>query len=118
MTNREIRDKAIEIVKRFEKKQGRIAQRPLKNKWGYDLRSGKRKIEVKGTTGSHPFQGFIISSEEQRNAFEKGGYIYRVIEIGKRKPKIYIFRKGDVELVREPRWRVQKSREVRPTADC
>ena len=118
MTNREIRDKAMKIVTRFEKKNGRTAQKPLEKSCGYDLRSGKRKIEVKGITGSNPLQGFTINSEEQRNAFEKGGYIYRVTEIGKRKPKIYIFRKGDVELVSEPRWRVRKSKEVTPEANC
>jgi hypothetical protein len=108
MTNREIRDKAIEIVKHFEKKQGRIAQRPLKNKCGYDLMSGKRRIEVKGTTKSNPFQSFIISSKEERDVFENGGYIYRVTDISKDKPKIHIFRKGDIALVCEPRWRMRK----------
>jgi len=118
MTNREIRDKAMKIVTRFEKKNGRTVQKPQEKKCGYDLRSGKRRIEVKGTTKSNPFQSFIISSKEERDVFEDGGHIYRVTDIGKSKPKICIFRKGDIKLVREPRWRVRKSKEVRPTADC
>jgi len=118
MTNRKISDKAIEIVARFEQKDGRTVQKPKEKKCGYDLKSGKRKIEVKGTEKANAFQGFIISSEEERNAFEKGGYIYRVTEIRKRKPKIYIFRKRDVELVHEPRWRVKKSKELPPEENC
>ncbi len=118
MTNQEIRDKAMKIVTRFEKKNRRTVQKPKEKKCGYDLKSGKRKIEVKGTTGSNPFQGFTISSKEQRIALKKGGYIYRVTEIGKRKPKIFIFREGDVEPVPEPRWRVRKFKEVTPEEDC
>jgi hypothetical protein len=115
MSNQEIRDKAIQIVKRFEKKKGRTAREPENaKKSGYDLKSGKRKIEVKGTSKSNPFQSLVLSSREQRDVFKNGGYIYRVTDINDAKSKLFIFREGDIGLVPEPRWRVRKIRKVVP----
>lgn len=81
--------KAIELVKKFEIKQGRQPKELRAS--GYDIKSGKRCIEVKGSSDKN-VPSFIWIS---RTILKKLGedvinyYIYIVYDI-KRKPKLLI----------------------------
>lgn len=94
---REVERKAMELVRDFEKKQGRKPRDVSHTGCGYDIKSGRRLIEVKGM--SHPTGDFISL---YKKLFVKLGkdisnyYIYVVYDI-RNSPKLKIL-KPDVIL--------------------
>ena len=85
--------KAIEAVKRFEKRNGRSAVRS-KQGTGYDLLSSPRKIEVK--TISRVQNGFVQLNARQFQVMcaEKDYWVYLVV-LGPR-PLIFPFRRNQI----------------------
>ena len=100
----------MNIVIEHEKSQGRTPK-PVPNKrWGYDIESGERKIEVKGTSwtwekNKSSFQ--YLSENERVNAT----HLYLVCDVHK-KPELHIFEMKDVHkaLVPEVRYILYFSR--------
>ena len=89
---REIEKKAMGLVMNYERKQNRNPKDVSQSGLGYDIKSGRRLIEVKGM--SHPRGDFISL---YKKLFVKLGkdisryYIYVVFDI-KNEPKLKIIR--------------------------
>ena len=107
--NAKIAQIAIDVTKEHERKQGRNPQ-PAPNRAGYDIESGDRKIEVKGTSwtwdkNKSSFQ--YISENERMNAT----HIYLVCNVNE-KPELHIFEMKNIHkaLVPEKRYMLYFSR--------
>lgn len=85
-----VEEKAMEIVMRYEKTQGRKPKDVSKTKSGFDIKSGKRCIEVKGQSNKRA-TWIWISNSIVRNLGKNlsNYYIYIVYDI-KGKPKLKI----------------------------
>lgn len=87
---KEVEEKAINLVMDYERGQGRESKDVSKTGCGYDIKSGRRLIEVKGMR--HPTGDFIYL---YKKLFLKLGkdvsryYIYVVFDI-KNKPKLKV----------------------------
>lgn len=94
MTKPDIDKMAMEIVINFERKEGR-EPKIVTNK-GYDLISGNRLIEVKGTTHGY---GNIGLKKRQFNSMKENTdwYLYLVSEINSIMPKLYIFSSNEMD---------------------
>lgn len=85
-----VEQKAMQLVMNYEKSQGRKPKDVSRTKCGYDIKSGKRCIEVKGS--SHKRADWItITNTIIRNLGKNlaNYYIYIVYDI-KGKPKLKI----------------------------
>lgn len=82
---------SIEYVIRYEKSQGRDPQDVSKKRLGYDVKSGKRYIEVKSRPGSN-IQPFISLHNHLLRSIGRGlsnYYVYIVYDM-KDSPKLVI----------------------------
>jgi len=98
---KEITQIAMDVAEKHEKKQGRNPK-PVANKrgLGYDIESGDRRIEVKGTSwtwdkNKSNFQ--YVSEKERRNAT----HIYLVCNVHE-KPELHIFEMKNVHKALTP----------------
>ena len=86
--------RAIKIVMKYEKKQGRNPKDVHAEGLGYDVKSGKRLIEVKGKGSSKP--KFTAGITLYKTLLKKLGknilnyYIYIVYGLDENKPKMKI----------------------------
>jgi len=67
-SNKEIDEKAMQLVIDYEKVNGRKPELVGNNNIGYDIVSSGRKIEIKGATHGEVFKGFVI--EESKECFK------------------------------------------------
>jgi len=84
-------EKSIQYVIKYEKSQGRNPQDVSRRRLGYDIKSGKRYIEVKSRPGSK-IQPFISLHNHLLRSIGKGlssYYIYIVYDM-KDNPKLVI----------------------------
>jgi len=71
---------------------------------GYEIVSPDgRTIEVKGTAGTKPNNGFVFNSAQEVAHLERGGFIYRVTDVFGKTPRIYILSLPHVKVT--PRYR-------------
>jgi len=88
---KEVERKAMELVAEYEKKEGRNPQDVSKSKCGYDLKSGKRCIEVKGQSGPKPEFIYLYKKTLQNLKDDiLNYYIYIVYDIKSSNPKLRI----------------------------
>ena len=85
-----VEQKAMEIVEAYEKSRGRTPKDVSKTRCGYDIKSGRRCIEVKGQSDKRA-NWIWINNSIVRNLGKKLSdyYIYIVYDI-KSKPKLKI----------------------------
>lgn len=108
--NTKIAQMAMKVAEEHETKQGRTPKPVSSKRLGYDIESGDRKIEVKGTswTWDKNKSGFQYLSENERiNAT----HLYLVCNVHE-KPELHIFEMKDVHkaLVPEVRYMLYFSR--------
>lgn len=89
MPNR-IEDKAVELVMKYERRQGRQPRR-LKDGGCYDIKSSQRCIEVKGSSDKKCPSNILLypSILNKLGGDISHYYIYIVYDMG-RKPKLFI----------------------------
>jgi hypothetical protein len=84
---------------------------------GYEIVSPDgRTIEVKGTAGSKPNNGFVFNSAQELAHLERGGYIYRVTEVFGPTPRIYILSLPHVKVT--PRYRADARARFGQVSHC
>ena len=114
LPNTEVERLAIQAVRLHEKRRLGLHSvhevRKAPNKSGYDLVSGDRKIEVKGTQGTRCFQQLCISGKPEFDNLRDDGWLYRVTGVGSGRPKVLELKGDRLRLVREKRWRVAQKK--------
>ena len=86
----DVEKKAMNIVMKYEKKQGRNPKDVSKNRIGYDIKSGGRCIEVKGQSTKRAEWIWINNTVIRKLGKEISNYyVYIVYDINK-KPKLKI----------------------------
>ncbi|MFA4855333.1 MAG: DUF3883 domain-containing protein [archaeon] len=79
-----VRDKAMDVAEKYERKRGQFIRRVDKGKngkfFGYDILSKDRKIEVKGRTGA---DRFVQMNEENIEAFKDRKFWLYIVHFGK-----------------------------------
>src|SRR5271169_3260967 len=85
-SNNNIAQTAMNVAEEHEIKQGRNPKTVAGKRVGYDIESGDRKIEVKGTIVTWKNLSFqYVSENERKNAT----HIYLVCDVNK-KPELHI----------------------------
>ena len=113
MSNADVESRAIELVVAYEMKRRNITTSEsvvrMPRGQGYDLQSGDRNIEVKGSEGNTVNTGFRLNSSQEIAFVEGGGYVYRVLDVFG-SPRLYIlegakltFYKGEWASVSAPK---------------
>jgi hypothetical protein len=109
-SNATIAQIAMNVAEEYERKQGREPKSVPNKRLGYDIESGDRKIEVKGTswTWSKNKSSFQYVSENER---KHATHIYLVCNVTKQ-PELHIFDMSNVHkgLVPEVRYLLYFSR--------
>jgi len=89
---KEIEDKAVKFVLKYERSKNRKPKDVRSEQWGYDVESKSRKIEVKGTEADIPNKGGLhitLLPRQYRALKENLDYwiyrVYNVREEGKEK---------------------------------
>ena len=99
-SNQEIEAKAIEAVNRYEMSEGRQPQLVSSPDVGYDILSGGRKIEVKGTDGGDIFSGFVVE-EQQFDMFKDPNFwLYRVLHVSSGEPEVIPIRPDELNFTK------------------
>jgi hypothetical protein len=98
--NQSIEQKAMDAAVAYELKRTGQDPNVIKKKLGYDLESGDRKIEVKGT--KLPWKDFqssfqVVTDNERRNAT----HIYQYCDV-LREPDLHIFEMSKVHKALQP----------------
>ena len=100
-SNKEINQKAIELVLDHERKNGREPELVGNIDLGYDIVSSGRKIEVKGASHNEVFKGFVIEEKQYKNFQDTNFWIYRVLNvITDRPPVILMIRPSEINLTK------------------
>jgi hypothetical protein len=102
---------AMKTVIAYELSQGRIAQEPKKQRGaGYDLDSGERKIEVKGTSWKWK-QNKSSYQYVSKNEKETATHLYLVCDVFEKK-ELFIFEMKNIQhaFVEEKRYMLYFSR--------
>ena len=91
-----VEQKAVNIVLKYEKKQGRKPINVSRDKCGYDIKSDDRFIEVKGTKGKKA-GWFLITNTIVRTLGKNlsNYYVYIVYDINEN-PKLKILDPDDI----------------------
>ena len=109
-SNPKIAQIAMDVAEEHERKQGRNPKPVANKRLGYDIESGDRRIEVKGTswTWDRNKSGFQYVSENERT---NATHIYFVCNVHE-KPELHIFEMKNVHkaLVPEVRYMLYFSR--------
>ncbi len=100
-SNKEIEDRAMKVVRQFERENGRISRDVRTRGVGYGVDSGGRKIEVKGTTTCLDAPGqwrYITQATFQMLLRERDSYVYVVDRLGDdlEKSTVYVLHRDDV----------------------
>ncbi|MGD0071586.1 MAG: DUF3883 domain-containing protein [Candidatus Bathyarchaeia archaeon] len=98
--NQNIDQKAMKAAEAYEKKRTGISPNIIKKRLGYDIQSGDRKIEVKGTKLSWKvFQSsyVVVTDNERKNATHIYLYCNVLTE-----PELHIFEVSKVHKALEP----------------
>lgn len=80
--------KAMEIVMRYERKQGRKPKDVSKTRCGYDIKSGNRCIEVKGESSKRASWVWINNSIVRKLGKKLANYYVYIVYDIKNKPKL------------------------------
>ena len=98
MTNQEVQKRAVRMAMRFEIKQNRSPKdiSRAQSGEGYDIKSGMRKIEVKGFSGALPSK--IVLNYYNYKAYKKNKnfWLYLVYNID-HKPQLVTLHRKDIE---------------------
>ena len=107
MRNSDIKSKAMQVIIKNYKN----ARDVRKDNLGYDVKIGKKLIEVKGTESSKaPLQRIVLSGKKEYNALKNNRskyWIYRVIDTRKQNCRVTEIPARDIFPKREARWRVK-----------
>ncbi len=95
MTNT-VEQRAMKIVMKYEKSQGKEPRDVSRTRCGYDIKSGRRRIEVKGES-SERASWIWVSNSIVRNLGKNlsNYYIYIVYDINN-KPKMKVLEPDDI----------------------
>lgn len=85
-TNSKIAQIAMDVAEAYEKKHGRNPKPIVNKRLGYDIESGDRKIEVKGSIVTWDKLSYQYVSENER---KKATHIYLVCDVNN-KPDLHI----------------------------
>jgi hypothetical protein len=103
MSNADVESRAIELVVAYEMKRRNITTKDsivhMPRGEGYDIQSGERKIEVKGSEGNAVNTGFRLNSSQEIAFVMGGGYVYRVLDVFG-SPRLYILDGAKLTLYR------------------
>lgn len=114
LPNKEVERLAIQAVRRHEKKAGRAHKvrevRRAREGSGYDLISGDRRIEVKGTQGGRITQGLVLNSSAEVKNLKRGGWLYRVTRVGSAEVRVHELKGSVLHFPPEKRWRVTRKK--------
>ena len=97
-TNKEIDEKAMELVSDYERRHDRVPRRIYDKELGYDILSGGRKIEVKGATHGEVFRGFVIEERQHKNFGDPDFWLYRVLNVFSDDPIILPIKLDEINL--------------------
>jgi len=89
-TGKETEGKAINLVMEFEKGQGRNPKDVSRTRCGYDIKSGKRLIEVKGERTPRASWIWINNSIVRKLGKNLANYYVYIVYDIKNKPKLKI----------------------------
>lgn len=97
-TNKQTDEKAMEIVIKHERRNGRNPNRVYDKELGYDLLSSGRNIEVKGADHGKVFNGFVIEEAQQKNFDDPSFWLYRVLKVSSSEPIILEIKPNEINL--------------------
>ena len=97
-TNKEVDEKAMELVSDYERRDGRIPKRIYDKELGYDMLSSGRKIEVKGADHGEVFKGFVIEESQHKNFDNPDFWFYRILNVFSDNTKILPIKTDEINL--------------------